>query len=477
MYILSIHLGHDGAFSISKNKELLVHCQLDRFNRIKHSPDFSGSFLYYLHSLKIKFDKILLTDLYDFENSIDKEYFKILFKNFNLINKDSEIISFDNHQNRQHHLFHAYCSKATLGSNKNYVIIDGAGSYKKELGKHERESIFDENFKIKNQTYECIGGEYGLVTANLLNTTYKYAFSQCGKTMALSQYGTKTIEINKKINLTSNKNDKQSQDYLFSFQKEIEKKIINSMPIENVNYSGGVAQNILANSYFLKYKNFKIDPICIDSGTSLGLLNYYLKGELQKLNNVYLGPKPDYDYLSIFKDYEIVDSDENKVSKILKDNPVALFQGKSEQGQRGLGNRSLLINPDNKNAVEKINDIKKREWYRPFSPSVIEEKAFEYFDIDKNFNSPYMLYAFKSKSFLKNVSAIDGSSRIQTVNINQNKNYYKLLKASGDILLNTSLNFSGQVLVENLFDLKFMMENSTLKYSWLPDINKLIKKK
>ena len=123
MYILSIHLGHDGAFSISKDKKLLVHCQLDRFNRMKHSTDFSGSFLYYLHSLKIKFDKILLTDLSDFENSIDKEHYKNLFKNFNLINIDSEIISFDNNQNRQHHLFHAYCSKATLGSNKNYVVI------------------------------------------------------------------------------------------------------------------------------------------------------------------------------------------------------------------------------------------------------------------------------------------------------------------------------------------------------------------
>jgi|TARA_R110000803_G_scaffold29044_1_gene66610 predicted NodU family carbamoyl transferase len=477
MYILSIHLGHDGAFSISKDKKLLVHCQLDRFNRMKHSTDFSGSFLYYLHSLKIKFDKILLTDLSDFENSIDKEHYKNLFKNFNLINIDSEIISFDNNQNRQHHLFHAYCSKATLGSNKNYVVIDGAGSYKKELNKHEKESIFDKNFKIKKQTYECIGGEYGLVTANLLNTSYRYAFNQCGKTMALSQYGTETIETDIKINLTEDKNDKQSQNYLFSFQKETEKKIVGSMPIENVNYSGGVAQNILANSYFLNYNNFKIDPICIDSGISLGLLNYYLKGQLQKLSSVYLGPIPDYNYLSIFKDYEIVDSDENKVSEILKDNPVALFQGRSEQGQRGLGNRSLLINQDHKNAIEKINNIKKREWYRPFSPSVTEEKAFEYFDMDKNFISPHMLYAFKCKRFLKNVSAVDGSSRVQTVNVNQNKNYYKLLKASGDILLNTSLNFSGQVLVENLFDLKFMMENSTLKYSWLPDINKLIKKK
>jgi len=88
-----------------------------------------------------------------------------------------------------------------------------------------------------------------------------------------------------------------------------------------------------------------------------------------------------------------------------------------------------------------------------------------------------MLYTFKNKIPLPNVSAIDGSSRIQTVNKKQNKNYYNLLKASGSILLNTSLNFPGHVIVETLIDLKYMMDNSTLKYAWLPDIKKLIEKK
>ena len=324
-----------------------------------------------------------------------------------------------------------------------------------------------------------MGHAYTNVTSNLLQQPYVFAFPQCGKTMALSQYGNKKVSINNimKDRLTTLKNDKSSQNILYSFQKQFEKKIIEKMPLENVNYTGGCAQNILANSNFLNYNNFKIDPICTDSGVSIGLLNFYLKGKLKKINNVYLGPKPNYDYLHLFKEYTILDSDEEKVSHILKDNPVALFQGKSEQGQRGLGNRSLLINHDNKNSVEKINAIKKREWYRPFSPSVLEEEASNYFYIDKNFNSPYMLYVFKIKTSLPNVSAVDGSSRIQTVNKKQNKNYYNLLKASGSILLNTSLNFSGHVIVENLIDLKYMMDNSPLKYAWLPDIKKLIKKK
>ncbi len=72
---------------------------------------------------------------------------------------------------------------------------------------------------------------------------------------------------------------------------------------------------------------------------------------------------------------------------------------------------------------------------------------------------------------------VDGTCRIQTVKEEQNKNYYNLIKDFYNVLLNTSLNFPGHVIVETLIDLKYMMDNSTLKYAWLPDIKKLIEKK
>ena len=277
------------------------------------------------------------------------------------------------------------------------------------------------------------------------------------------------------FHIDENINNNECQNFLYTLQKITEKDLLKIIPKKNVNYSGGVAQNILANSNFINYKNFKIDPICIDSGISLGLINYFLKGTLNKVESMYLGPEPNYDYINIFNNYKIIPIEVESVAKILKDEPVALFQGRSEQGQRGLGNRSLLINCHNNKAKDKINAIKKREWYRPFSPSVIEEKANDYFDM-KGITSPYMMYAFKTKQPLKNVSATDGSSRVQTVNKHQNLSFYNLLKASGDILLNTSLNFPGQVLVENMFDLKYMLDMSPLKYAWLADINKLIVK-
>jgi predicted NodU family carbamoyl transferase len=473
MHILSIYLAHDGAFSIAKDHDLLIHCQLDRFNRIKHSCEISGSLLIYLQSLNIVFDVVLLIDLEQEDNSVDEIYYKTIFSNFKLINKNTTIINFSNKKNRKHHLLHAYCSKVTLGDNQNYFIADGGGIID-ETGECERESIYDKNFNLMSRYQKRIGLRYGNITSELFNTTYKYGFHYCGKTMALSQYGSKIIES--ASNLNEDMNNIECQNFLYSLQKKTEKDLLDIMPKENVNYSGGVAQNILANSNFINYKNFKIDPMCIDSGISLGLLNYFLKGDLHKVNSMYLGPEPNYDYLSIFNKYKIVPTEVEDVAKILKDEPVALFQGRSEQGQRGLGNRSLLMNCHHKEAMAKINVIKKREWYRPFSPSVVEEKAKDYFDM-QDITSPYMLYAFKTKQYLKNVSAYDGSSRVQTVNKQQNSAFYELLKASGDMLLNTSLNFPGQVLVENILDLKYMLDMSPLKYAWLPDINQLIIKK
>ena len=72
MYILSLHLGHDGAYSITKDNELIEHCQIDRFTKQKMQSYITGSLLYYLSSLNIRFDKILITDLIYADNSIDK---------------------------------------------------------------------------------------------------------------------------------------------------------------------------------------------------------------------------------------------------------------------------------------------------------------------------------------------------------------------------------------------------------------------
>ena len=127
---------------------------------------------------------------------------------------------------------------------------------------------------------------------------------------------------------------------------------------------------------------------------------------------------------------------------------VGWFQGKSESGNRALGNRSILADPRNPDIKDIINSkIKMREDFRPFAPAVLEEHYKQYFDTNQT--SPYMSRICKVKPEMKNVipgvTHVDGTARIQTVNKNDNNKFYELIREFGEItgvpmLLNTSFN-------------------------------------
>ena len=141
------------------------------------------------------------------------------------------------------------------------------------------------------------------------------------------------------------------------------------------------------------------------------------------------------------------------------------------------------MSPIHEDAHKLLNNIKKREWFRPFACSILKEKAKDWFDMSIN-ESPYMMYVFELKkhNILKAGISVDNHSRIQTVSKKNNINYYYLLKSfekltSVPILINTSLNLPGEVLVETLNDLKNMFENSDLNYIYLPEIDTLIEKR
>jgi carbamoyltransferase len=124
---------------------------------------------------------------------------------------------------------------------------------------------------------------------------------------------------------------------------------------------------------------------------------------------------------------------------------VGWFQGKSESGNRALGNRSILADPRNPNIKDIINQtIKMREDFRPFAPAVLEEHYKEYFDT--KLPSPYMSRICKVKSDkVPGITHVDGTARIQTVNKTDNEKFYKLLLefwciTGVPMLLNTSFN-------------------------------------
>ena len=144
-------------------------------------------------------------------------------------------------------------------------------------------------------------------------------------------------------------------------------------------------------------------------------------------------------------------------SEIYQDKIVALLHGRSENGPRALCHRSILANPCNPDMKNIINkQVKHREAFRPFAPTVTEEKQYEIFDIIVN--SPYMLLTAQVKDsykkLLPSITHIDGSARIQSVNKNSNMLIHNILtefeKLSGiPVVLNTSFNDNNEPIVES----------------------------
>jgi len=131
-----------------------------------------------------------------------------------------------------------------------------------------------------------------------------------------------------------------------------------------------------------------------------------------------------------------------------------------EYGPRALGNRSIIADARNKENWQKVNlKIKFRESFRPFAPTVLEERAADYFDLDRE--SPYMLLVAdvhpNKREEIPAVTHVDGTARIQTINHDQNPKYYDLIKAFDDrtgcaVIINTSFNVRGEPIVESPAD-------------------------
>jgi len=447
MNILSIYASHDGSVTYVKNNQIVFHTQIDRYNRFKHYSFPVKNLIQELEKLEI--DKII----------ISHSHHNAMGMWDDLINNSNKLKNIEIHYygEEHHHLFHAYCALTWNKNIKNILVCDGTGSKYKEI--IERESLFNFGKRIKTES-----NKIGLAYEHFTGCFFEHPL-ECGKTMAWSLHDSRPKVIQLKFEHDMN-------------------LLINKWNItESVLFTGGCAQNVLYNSKLIpKFNTVFCDPFNGDFGLSLGAANYFLDNKIIN-KEIYLGIPQEID-TSVFLKYKIIDAGPDEISKILLEEPVAIFQSRSEQGQRGLGNRSLLMSPLHKQAHDKLNEIKKREWFRPFACSILEEKADEWFDMTIK-NSPYMMYVFNLKKqkegILKAGLAIDKKSRIQTVAKQDNLYYYDLLKSfekltNIPVLLNTSLNLPGEVLVETIEDMKEFFIKSNLNYIYFPEVNKLIKK-
>lgn len=448
MNVLSIYASHDGCVTYIKNNQIVFHTQIDRYNRFKYYSFPVKSLIQELEKLEI--DKIIISHH-------SRDHSMIIWDDLIKNNRKLQKVEAQYYGAEHHHLFHAYCALTWNQNIKNILVCDGEGSnYRKVV---ERESIFNFGKRVKTEA-----NEIGLSYERFTGDHFEHPLA-CGKTMAWSLHDDRPKRIQLK------------------FESEMNALIKKWKLKGSILFTGGCAQNVLYNSKLIpKFNTVFCDPFNGDFGLSLGAANYFLNNKVVN-KEIYLGIPQELD-ISPFSKYNIIDAGPNEVAKILLKEPVAIFQSRSEQGQRGLGNRSLLMNPTHKNAHDKLNEIKKREWFRPFACSILEEKASEWFDMTIN-RSPYMMYIFNLKEekdgILKAGLAIDKKSRIQTVAKKDNLHYYDLIKSFEKItgvpvLLNTSLNLPGEVLVETIENMKELFIKSKLKYIYFPEINKLIKK-
>lgn len=234
--------------------------------------------------------------------------------------------------------------------------------------------------------------------------------------------------------------------------------------LPNLCLAGGVILNCLMNKRIIEETEFKkvfIQPIATDSGTSLGgslyLYHQILKQKREVVfDSVYLGPEFSAEEIESFLksrkvNYKKCDDIAKETARYIAEGKiVGWFQGRMESGPRALGNRSIVVNPADANMKEKLNSrVKRREYYRPFAPSVMEEKVFDYFKMPKNTLSPYMInmgeVLEEKRKVIPAVTHADGTARVHTVSKDINPRYWNLInefsKITGvHVLLNTSFN-------------------------------------
>ena len=281
---------------------------------------------------------------------------------------------------------------------------------------------------------------------------------------------------------------------------ELIKKAVEQTGNKNVVLSGGYALNCVANYFFLSELNelgvkLYVEPVSNDAGTAMGaaLMVYHTLNEeapvREKNETLYLGPN----YVYSDEEIRVIAGDETDITDVTYEdivdllrskNIVSMFQGRSENGPRALGNRSILFDPTFKDGKDYVNQVKNREYFRPFAATVMQEHATDWFDLRGMEESPSMMYAVNCKEGVEDkvpsVIHVDNTCRIQTVTEEQNKHFYNLIKIFNDqtgvpMLFNTSFNLGGDPLVETLEDAVDTLKRSDIEYLYLPEYNKLIK--
>jgi carbamoyltransferase len=396
-----------------------------------------------------------------------------------------------------HHMAHAatsFCSGFGRGLS---ISIDGVGD-----GLSGSINRFD-NGKLKRLAQIKASDSIGIFFEHITNLLNMRELEDEGKVMALADFAYdippaenpmielfEVVGINIKAKIPTSKMKvvlekilwrTPAEQFAKMAQATLETVLVqlfkNCLKITGENYlcwSGGVASNIKANQKIRKLSGVKdwfVFPHMGDGGLAIGaalFVNSEMNGvSAYDFKDIYLGREFSNEQIeAALKEKNLTYNKESditsKTAKLLADGEIVFwFQGRMELGPRALGNRSILARADSKQVKDDLNlKIKKRVWYQPFCPTILEENVKDYIEDFSHHPDRFMTMGYSVKKELVDkfiaVVNIDGSCRPQMLGA-ENSRYRKLLEAYREltgqgILLDTSFNKHGEPIVDTPAD-------------------------
>src|SRR5579863_3697336 len=271
----------------------------------------------------------------------------------------------------------------------------------------------------------------------------------------------------------------RDMDLAYAMQRRFEEVFFHMLndlhrrvPIEELVMAGGCALNSVANGKLFDVTRFRstwLQQAAGDEGLAIGAALHTCHSVLKQerrfvMDKSYLGPefseeRIEADLKTAGLRYRKLEREpllDTIATHLANGDVVGWFQGRMEWGPRALGNRSILAHPGRPDMKDILNArIKRREWFRPFAPSILVERQSEYFE--HNHPSPFMLHVYKirpeKREQLCAVNHVDNTGRLQTVSRKENPLYYDLIcaferRTGIPVVLNTSFNENEPIVCE-----------------------------
>ena len=479
MNILGISAGfHDAAAAvISPDGSILFAGHSERYSKKKNDPDISMELLNDIDISKIDtiayYERPLVKQLRQLYAGQGVEWHKLTVRQVLEQQLGHNQVAGRKLKNYNHHLCHAAAGFQTSQFDRaTVVVVDAVGEWDTAtIWAAHYDSVGHAQYKkLWSQRYpHSVGLFYSAITSRVglhpLDEEYiTMGMAAWGRPTAVELMRQHLVADSASVTLTQNLHAGLDPDFLSDFSdmdiaasaQAIAEELLGSIMqraknfgfSSNLVYMGGVALNCLANRMLGEYfENIWIMPCPGDAGSSVGAAAL-AHGRRINWTSASLG----HDIPGPYPVMELLDG-------LLTESIVGVASGRAEFGPRALGNRSLLADPRGSKIKDQVNEIKRRQQFRPFAPVILEELCDQYFDMPHGWHrSRYMqtIARCRHRDLFPAVIHCDGSSRVQTVP-QDGSGIRQLLEAWYDrtgcpMLLNTSLNIRGEPMVNDRAD-------------------------